>query len=505
MKFKIFLLLITSNLFIFSYSQTAPKREFRGAWIHVIGQGQYQNMSPDEMKRYFVDMLDNLQSYNINAIVFQVRPAADAFYYSEIEPWSRYLTGRQGKAPAGNFDPMAFLIQETHRRNMEFHAWLNPYRVKASANDVLCDSHIYHQYPERFIQYGNQLFFDPGQPENRAYICTVVKDIVKRYDVDAIHLDDYFYPYPIAGERFDDEDSFNRYAAQQGFSSNQTGDWRRNNVNLLIEQIKQTIILTKPWVRFGISPFGIYRNKKNTPDGSGSNTNGLQNYDELYADIQLWTKKGWVDYCVPQIYWEIGHSAADYETLIHWWSEHKNGGHLYIGQDVARTMKAPDANHPGRNQLPRKMQLERTLNAVDGNCWWPAYELLQNNTGIADSLYYNYQAYPALIPAYTHLHKKAPKDVKSLKAAWTSQGYLLYWKQNGDPENPENAQYYVIYRFKNNEKTNLNDASKIVLTTRKTSYLLPYNKGIDKYKYVVTSVDRFHNETKKGKSKKVKL
>jgi uncharacterized lipoprotein YddW (UPF0748 family) len=505
MKYKVLLLLITSSLFISSFSQIPLKREFRGAWIHVIGQGQYKNMNPDEMKRYFIDMLDDLQTCGINAIVFQVRPAADAFYYSNIEPWSRYLTGIQGKAPVGNFDPMAFLIKEAHKRNMEFHAWLNPYRVKASANDVLCDSHLYYQHPERFIQYGNQLFFDPGLPENRAHICKVVKDIVKRYDVDAIHLDDYFYPYPIAGELFNDEDSFNTYAARQGFTSNQTGDWRRNNVNLLIEQIKQTIILTKPWVRFGISPFGIYRNKKNTPDGSGSNTNGLQNYDDLYADVLLWTKKGWVDYCVPQIYWEIGHPAADYETLIHWWSENKNGGHLYIGQDVARTMKAPDANRPERNQLPRKMQLERMSREADGNCWWPAYELIRNNNGIADSLISHYQAYPALIPAYTHLHKKAPKDVKSLKAEWTPQGYLLHWKQNGDPINPEKAQYYVVYRFKNKEKTNLDDASKIVLTTRGTSYLLPYNKGLDKYKYVVTSVDRFHNETKKGKSKKVKL
>jgi uncharacterized lipoprotein YddW (UPF0748 family) len=487
------------------FSQNAPKREFRGAWIQVINQNQYAAMSPTEMKRYFVQMLDNLQSYHINALIFQVRPAADAFYYSTIEPWSRYLTGTQGKAPLGNFDPMEFLIEETHKRNMEFHAWLNPYRVTTSERDVLCPEHIYYRHPERFIKYGKQIYFDPGIPENRKHICSVIRDIVSRYDVDAIHMDDYFYPYPISGEPFGDENSFNRYAYAQGFKQNQLGDWRRNNVNRLIEEIKQTIILTKPWVRFGVSPFGIYRNKKSTPDGSGSNTNGLQNYDDLYADVLLWAQKGWVDYVIPQIYWEIGHPAADYATLIRWWSKQKKNAQLYIGQDVNRTVKTPDQVYSWKNQLPAKMEPARTLPGIDGNCWWSGYSLIGNTQGIADSLGNNYQKYPALIPAYVHQHKKAPKDVKKLKAEWTPFGYILHWKQNGNPVNPEKAQYYVIYRFENKEKTDLTNPSKIVCVTRETSYLLPYDKGKMEYKYVVTSVDRFHNETKKGKSKKVKL
>jgi len=486
-------------------SQPSPKREFRGAWIHVIGQSQYQTMSPGEMKRYFINILDNLQAMHINAVIFQVRPAADAFYYSDIEPWSRYLTGTQGKAPEGNFDPMAFVLEEAHKRGMEFHAWLNPYRVTASDNDVLCDTHLYYQHPERFVKYGKQLFFDPGLPENRDWICKVVRDIVSRYDVDAIHMDDYFYPYPIAGEKFADDNSFRRYGLNHGYTAGQIGDWRRNNVDRLIEQIKHTIVLTKPWVRFGISPFGIYRNKKNTPDGSGSDTNGLQNYDELYADILLWMHKGWIDYCIPQIYWEIEHPSADYETLIHWWSKQRRNCQLYIGQDVERTMKFADPQFPERNQLPRKIQLERTLPGIEGNCWWPGYSLVRNSKGVADSLKYHYQAYPALIPAYTHLHKKAPKDVKSLKAEWMPTGYYLHWQRNGDPKNPEKAQYYVIYRFNKGEKTQLNDPSKIVAITKDIAFFLPYEKGTVKYKYVVTSVDRFHNETKKGKSKEVKL
>ena len=509
LKKLLLFLLILFTLFsgtTFSGSaQITAKREFRGAWIHVIGQGQYRSMSSEAMKQYLSGILDNLQSLNFNAVVFQIRPTADALYPSPFEPWSKYLTGTQGKAPDGGFDPLAFMIEECHKRGMEFHAWLNPYRVTAAESDVLHSSHIYHQHPEWFVKYGKQLYFDPGLPESKNFICKIVKDIVSRYDVDAIHMDDYFYPYPIAGEKFPDDKSFAKYAHSQGFAMDQRDDWRRNNVNTLIEKIKHTIVLTKPWVRFGISPFGIYRNAKSTPDGSGSETNGLQNYDDLYADIKLWVEKGWIDYNIPQIYWEIGHAAADYETLIKWWSRNNYGAHLYIGQDVARTMKAPDLQYPNKNQLTRKMELERTLPAVYGNCFWPAYEIINNNGGVVDSLKTNYQSYPALIPAYSHMHRKSPKDVKSLKAEWTTEGYKLHWKRNGDPQNPEKAQYYIIYKFEDKEKTNLEDPSKIVTITRDTEFLLPYENGKRKVKYVVTSVDRFHNETKKGKSKTVKL
>lgn len=474
-----------------------PKREFRGAWIQTAFQGEYKEMTPAEMKRSFVRKLDFLSSCGINAIIFQVRPEADAFYRSDIEPWSRFFTGEQGLAPAGNFDPMAFLIEECHKRNMEFHAWLNPYRASTAGNTRFADSHIYHRRPDLFVTYNKQILFDPGIPDNRQFICRVVRDIVSRYDVDAIHMDDYFYPYPAAGESFPDEMSFQKYGNPKGYTVAQKADWRRENVNLLIRELKRTILLTKPWVRFGISPFGIYRNQKSTPDGSGSKTNGLQNYDDLYADILRWVKEGWIDYNMPQIYWEIGHTAADYTTLIQWWNRHAYGGHLYIGQDVARTMKA--------GQLTEKMRLERSLPNVKGNCFWPANELLWNNGGVADSLKSQYHRSPALIPAYTHLHDRSPKEVKKLKAEWTEQGYLLHWEAEQSATNPELATYFVIYRFGKNEKKDLNNPDRIVATTRNLFYALPYDNGEEKYTYVVTAVDRFHNESKKGKAKKVKL
>ena len=342
-----------------------PKREFRGAWIQTAFQSEYSKMSPDAMKKDFIRKLNYLQDCGINAIIFQVRPEADAFYYSEIEPWSRFFTGEQGRAPEGNFDPMAFLIKECHKRNMEFHAWLNPFRASTSGNTKFAESHIYNKHPEWFVTYNKQILFDPGIPDCRAFICRVVRDIVSRYDVDAIHMDDYFYPYPVAGMPFPDDKSFAEYGIPKGYSQAQRDNWRRNNVNLLISDLKRTILLAKPWVRFGISPFGIYRNKKSTKDGSGSETNGLQNFDDLYADILYWVKQGWIDYNMPQIYWEIDHPAADYITLIKWWNKNANGRPLYIGQDVARTMKAKQLNK-GIDQLMDEGVAQLFVNQFNG-------------------------------------------------------------------------------------------------------------------------------------------
>ena len=305
MKLKTYALLVFLFVMFPLMAQLSPKREFRGAWMHTVS-GHYKGMGTAEMQKLLIEQLNSLQEAGINAIIFQVRPEADALYISNIEPWSRFLTGKQGQAPSPLWDPMAFMIEQCHKRGMEFHAWVNPYRVKTNLKSELAPTHIYWQHPEWFLQYGNQLYFDPGLPESRKYICKVMKDIVDRYDVDAIHMDDYFYPYPIAGQDFPDNLSFARYG--MGFSNKQ--DWRRDNVNVLVKELHELIHTEKPWVKFGISPFGIYRNKKSDPNGS--DTKGLQNYDDLYADILLWINNGWVDYAIPQVYWEIGRPAADY-------------------------------------------------------------------------------------------------------------------------------------------------------------------------------------------------
>ncbi len=472
-----------------------PKHEFRGAWIQTVGQTRYQQMNSAAMKHYLTEMVRKLDEAGINAVIFQIRPEADAFYKSELEPWSRFLTGIQGKAPDDpHFDPLAFLIEACHQRGMELHAWLNPYRVKTNMSNQLARGHLYERFPERFVQYGNQLFFDPGLPENREFICEVVRDIVSRYDVDAIHMDDYFYPYPIAGTPFPDDRSFSMYAVAQGFSPSQRGDWRRNNVNLLIQQIKYTIAGTKPWVRFGISPFGIYRNRRSDPNGS--DTNGLQNYDDLYADIKLWVEQGWIDYNLPQLYWEIGHNAADYPTLLHWWNNNNFGQHLYIGQDLKRSID--------RNELQVKIRQTREMPFVYGNCYWYGYQILDNWDGVAEMLKTDIHRSKALVPAYSHMHDGRPGTVKKLTEVFTEDMHFLTWEHNKTPLNPETAQKFVIYRFAQNEKVDINRAENILQVTPDNFIILPYEGGEKKYTYVVTALDAFGNESK-PKEIKVKL
>ena len=474
-----------------------PKREFRGAWIQAVN-GQFRGIPTEKLKQTLIDQLNSLQGAGINAIIFQVRPEADALYASQLEPWSRFLTGVQGQAPSPYWDPMQFMIDECHKRGMEFHAWINPYRVKTSLKSELSANHLYNIHPEWFVTYNNQLFFDPALPESRRHICMVVADIVSRYDVDAIHMDDYFYPYPAKGMDFPDDASFARYGG--GFTNR--ADWRRSNVNILIQKIHETIRGLKPWVKFGISPFGIYRNEKNDP--LGSKTNGLQNYDDLYADVLLWARNGWVDYNIPQIYWQIGHPAADYETLVKWWAKNTENRPLFIGQSVMNTIQNADPKNPSMNQLPRKMALERAYQTIGGSCQWPASAVVENAGKYRDALVQEYHKYPALVPAFDFMDDKAPGKVRKVKKVWTEDGYMLFWTAPKAKDEMDRAVQYVVYRFDDKEKVNIDDASHIVAVTRNNFYKLPYKDGKNKYRYVVTALDRLHNESK-SVSKKVKL
>ena len=474
-----------------------PKREFRGAWIQAVN-GQFRGIPSEKLKQTLIDQLNSLQGAGINAIIFQVRPEADALYASQLEPWSRFLTGVQGQAPSPYWDPMQFMIDECHKRGMEFHAWINPYRVKTSLKSELSPNHLYNIHPEWFVTYNNQLFFDPALPESRRHICMVVADIVSRYDVDAIQMDDYFYPYPAKGMDFPDDASFARYGG--GFTNR--ADWRRSNVNILIQKIHETIRGLKPWVKFGISPFGIYRNEKNDP--LGSKTNGLQNYDDLYADVLLWARNGWVDYNIPQIYWQIGHPAADYETLVKWWAKNTENRPLFIGQSVMNTIQNADPKNPSMNQLPRKMALERAYQTIGGSCQWPASAVVENAGKYRDALVQEYHKYPALVPVFDFMDDKAPGKVRKVKKVWTEDGYMLFWTAPKAKDEMDRAVQYVVYRFDDKEKVNIDDASHIVAVTRNNFYKLPYKDGKNKYRYVVTALDRLHNESK-SVSKKVKL
>ncbi len=476
----------------------AQKREFRGAWIQAVN-GQFVGMSTLQMQKTLTYQLDELQKDGVNAIIFQVRPECDALYESQLEPWSRFLTGQQGRAPQPFWDPLQWMVEQCHKRNMEIHAWINPFRAKTKATTSLASNHVAKAHPERTFAYDGLYILNPALQTNRDYICKVAEDIVSRYDIDGFHIDDYFYPYPAAGQTIPDQLLYE--ADPRGFSN--INDWRRDNVNLFVKQLYVTIHQCKPWVKFGVSPFGIYRNRKSDPQ-IGSLTNGLQNYDDLYADVLKWVNNGWVDYCVPQIYWQIGHSAADYETLIKWWDRYASNRPLYIGEDVERTCKYPDLFDAKSNQMNAKFALRKEMEHVDGAVLWYAKAVVDNVGNYGTALRSHYWKYPALQPSMPFIDSKRPNAPRKVKPVWTRGGYILFWQMPKGKNWDDIVSKFVIYRFAKGEKINLEDPSKIIAITDKTMYQLPYKDGSRKYTYVVTALDRLQNESK-AKKVKVKL
>lgn len=469
-----------------------PKREFRGAWLHVIGQTQWQDKTTVQAKKYIDDQFQKLQDAGCNAVIFQVRPTADAMYRSELEPWTAWLTGKRGKAPSPEWDPMEYAIMQAHNRGMEFHAWLNPYRVTSNAKEVLPPSHISKREPHRFVKFNGQVFFDPAYKENRDFICDVVRDIVKRYDVDAIHIDDYFYPYPVNGKKFNADDaSYRKFG--NGMDRNQ---WRRNNVDLLIEQLHVTIKKEKPWVRFGVSPFGIWRNKKSDPRGSESS--GLQNYDDLYADVLLWAKNKWIDYLAPQLYWTLDMKAAPSRHLAQWWNDNSEGVDVYIGQDVQRTMNNADPKAHDTNELATKVRISRELPNVKGNVWWHGYWVTSNMKGVADSLAMKHQSTIAIPPAYGDVSKK-PAPVSGLKLSKDNGRVFLTWHagDNGGKQKETDAVKYVVYQFFPGEGRNLDDPQSIIAMTPYVRVLVGDvgDDSLEGSTFVVTALDRMNRES----------
>lgn len=389
--------IIVSLILIFvgfnSFSQNIAKIHnsypVRATWLHIIDQNQYKDMNVMETKKYLRNILDSLQIININRIFFQVRPEADAAYRSTHEPWSRYLTGIQGKDPG--WDPLKWMIKQCHKRNIEIEAWINPYRIKANNTEILSKDNFALKHKELCVKFGKYLWYNPGLPQSKERIIKIVTDLITRYDIQGIHCDDYFYPYPIHGLNFNDTQAYKKYGVPKKITLE---NWRRENINTLIKELSDTIHSIKPNVRFGISPFGIYINKKENI--IGSNTNGLSNYNDLYADVLLWMKNGWIDYVVPQLYWEIGNKYADYEELCKWWAQNSYGVPIYIGQDVRRTIfpKMKYVNNSmsftkkelNGNQIDKKFLIESQYPQIKGNCFWSGYELLKSKKEYFDKL-----------------------------------------------------------------------------------------------------------------------
>ncbi|MCQ2342999.1 MAG: family 10 glycosylhydrolase [Paludibacteraceae bacterium] len=360
-----------------------PSPRFQGAWIASVANIDWPTAAAvgnDSLQRQqMIFLLDSLHSIGINAIIFQVRPTSDALYCSELEPWSHWLTGCQGSS--AHYDPLEFVVKQAHLRNMEVHAWLNPYRVNLAATDIstLTHNHPLRLHPDWFWKYGKQWYFNPALPQTRDWICMVVQDIVARYDIDAIHMDDYFYPYPIAGQTLPDAADFQRDS--RGFTD--IKDWRRDNVNLTVKAIASTIRATKPSVQFGISPFGVYKDGK-----------GLTNYHDLYADVIYWIEQGWVDYIVPQLYWHIGNASADYAVLAQWWATAVQKAapadhpcQLYIGLSPYRLGGKNEADAwKNGNEIARQLRMNRTISGIDGECFYSTRPLLRNPLHVCDSI-----------------------------------------------------------------------------------------------------------------------
>ncbi|GAB2831487.1 hypothetical protein GCM10027043_37150 [Ferruginibacter profundus] len=370
------------------------KPEFRGVWVATVDNIDWpsnKNLSSDSQKVEFIRLLDMHKANGMNAMVVQVRPSTDAFYPSPYEPWSEWLTGKQGQPPFPYYDPLAFMIAETHKRGMEFHAWMNPYRAVFNVNkSSISATHITRLHPDWFLTYGDKSYFDPGNKEVQQYVTAVVTDVVSRYEVDAIHFDDYFYPYRIAGKEFPDDVKYQQY----GNGMNKE-DWRRSNTDSIILMLSKAIKKINPKCQFGISPFGVWRNIDKDPEGSDTRA-GQTNYDDLYADILLWLKNGWIDYVTPQLYWEFGHKAASYEVLLDWWSKHTYGKNCYIGLGIYRA--GSNAAWKDKTQLPRQIEALRSTPNVQGMIFFSSKTFDKNPNGWSDSLRLNYFAEPAKTP-----------------------------------------------------------------------------------------------------------
>jgi uncharacterized lipoprotein YddW (UPF0748 family) len=501
------------HLLVLSYAsalaQPSPKAEFRGVWIASVMNIDWPSkpgLSSDDQKKEFIEILDMHKSNGMNAVVVQIRPAADAFYPSPYEPWSKWLTGKLGAPPEKYYDPLKFMIDEAHHRGIEFHAWFNPYRGIVNVDTANIDSaSVAFEHPDWFVKYDKNLYFNPGLPLARQHTTNVVMDVVNRYEVDGIHFDDYFYPYKVPKLDFPDSASFKEYGA--GFTN--VDDWRRNNVDMLIKNISDSIRKVKPFVKFGISPFGVWRNKDKDPNGSATKA-GQTCYDDLYADILKWLRAGWIDYVTPQIYWSIGFERADYKTIADWWNKNNHNVPVYIGQAAYRiNSNNADTTWKQSTQVPKQIRLNRSLANVQGSIFFSSKSFIPNPLGINDSLKNNFYKNPALIPA----SRNETFDAQ-YKIFFTTDkdGIRLLWMEENAAQTLSSHSRYVIYRFNDGEKVDLSDPSKILKVVSNTNphvtttqwFVDTTAKAKKKYVYVVTGINRYQKESKAAEAYPVK-
>jgi uncharacterized lipoprotein YddW (UPF0748 family) len=498
-----------------TFAQNPPKRECRGAWITTVSNLDWplsKTLTTDAQKQQLIDILDKHKAAGLNAVFLQIRTNSDAFYPSDLAPWADWLTGLQGRAPQPFYDPLAFAISEAHKRGLEFHAWFNPYRAVGNITTaVLSDSHVVKKHPEWLLAFGNARILDPGIPDVRAHVTQVVMEVVRRYDIDGVHFDDFFYPYPSTGLSYNDDSTFVRY--NRGISDR--GNWRRDNVDLLIKTVSDSIKAVKPYVKFGISPFGIWQNKSTTQP-LGSDTRGLESYSAIYCDSKKWVQQGWIDYVTPQLYWYIGFSVADYGILLPWWVQNSSNRHIYIGQGAYRI--GADANW-NAGEMPRQLRLNRQNGAfIQGSIFFRTGNLTENVLGIRDSLMQNFYRKPALLPTMNWKPITALPSPTNVAAAQNTvdvgnpdnggKGVRLTWtRPSGGTAELSKIRGYVIYRFLDNEVIDVTKAESIqFITPNDTTVFIDKNtnaSGRRQYTYVVTAFNRLYDESTPSSSASV--
>ncbi|MBK7499075.1 MAG: family 10 glycosylhydrolase [Ignavibacteriales bacterium] len=482
-KLTILLLTIFITLNLFSQS-IPPKRELRGAWIATVTNIDWPSSTvPETQRQQLITLLNGLKAVNVNAIMFQIRPECDALYQSSIEPWSRWLTGSQGTAPSPFYDPLQFAIDEAHKRGMELHAWFNPYRAERSVgNYPLSPTHVINQHPDWVLQVGTVKFLNPGLQEVRDYVTSVFLDVALRYDVDGIHIDDYFY---VEGITTQDAATFANYP--RGFTN--LGDWRRDNVNILIAQINDSLMAVKPWIKWGVSPRGIWRN--GVPPGIVGN----DNYSTIYCDAMAWLHNRSIDYINPQLYWAFG-GGQDYAKLMPWWADSAgaNNRHMYVGHAVYRIGSPFNAT-----EVPRQIRLNRTDNYCQGSVLYNTTSTLANPLGFTDSLRNDLYRYPALLPIMNWKDIVPPNPIQNLRfeRLASGQGGLL-WDLPQPASDGDSAKRYVVYRFNNSniQPSDLENSANI-LNVEGSRESIPGEPPSPSgpYYFVVTSLDRNYNES----------
>jgi len=495
--------LLFSILFLFFFgwksnaqeSTAHPKHEFRGVWIATVVNIDWPKTATDGVEKEKADYLEILETYkklNYNAVIVQVRSVGDALYPSELAPWSRFLTGKEGQAPNPYYDVLAWMIEEAHKRGFEFHAWLNPYRATFDLNkQQLSPNHDIFKHPEWMIEYGGKIYYDPALPEVQEHLTKVVKEVVDKYDIDAIHFDDYFYPYTVPGKTFNDTASYKKYGG--GLS---LGDWRRANVSNFVHTISTMIKTSKPWVQFGISPFGVWRNK--SVDPKGSETQSTANYDDLYADPILWMDQKWIDYIAPQLYWSMNNPRASYSKLVKWWSENSNNTAIYIGHASYKIRGDGDKSWNFATEIPNQVDFARSFKNVGGSAYFSSKWFMDKNFDVVRLLaenQYKYPALPAAVPNLKHIVIDIPVVNEFQKDSTNKYVFNI--------KSPLNTQvrYMVIYGGENVSNVDINDPSKIVDKIAVNQYdgtivfSIPAEKMKQYKACAVTFIDYFANES----------